>query len=137
MAEPLAGLALLFFIIRVLAAERVPARREKIVVADLDVHLRDLDRARRMVRYVEVDVERTELLKLKVVDHDARLIRQRQVKRLRLLAFDVLEPPYDLALPRVVLGDAILGLQWVKLLLSLRDLCRRIAQEATIVLRDI
>ena len=64
MAQPFAWLALLLIAFGILASESVPVWRKQIVVAHLDVHLRNFDRACSVIRYVEVDVERAELLEL-------------------------------------------------------------------------
>lgn len=76
-AQPFAGLAFLLDTVWILTAKRIPTGRKQIIVAHLDVHLRNLDCARRMVWYVKFDVERSQLLELQLVDDDTFLIRQR------------------------------------------------------------
>ena len=66
-----------------------------------------------MIRNVEVDVERSELLELKVVYHHTGLVGERNIQVLGLLAFDVLQAPDDLPLSSVVLWYSILHLHRV------------------------
>lgn len=118
MTQPFAWLAFLLLTVRILTSERLPAGREKKVVADLDVHFGDLDCAGRVVWYVEFNIERSHLLELQIINDNTVAIRQRQVQVLCHLTLYVFQLPYYFAFSCIVLGYAILLLEWIQLLFS-------------------
>ena len=62
--EPFARLAFLLIAVGVLTTQRLPAWREKKIVAHFDIHFRDLDCASSVVRYVELYVKGSHLFEL-------------------------------------------------------------------------
>ena len=68
-----------------------------------------------MIRNIEIHVERSKLLELELINDDAWIVSERNVKRFRHLPFHILELPYYLSLACIELGYSILHLQRVQL----------------------
>ena len=77
MTQPFAWLTFLLVAIRVLTSKRLPAGRKEEIVTDFYVHFGDLDSAGGVVRYVELNIERSHLFELQIIDDNAVLVCQR------------------------------------------------------------